>query len=197
MRLILILLLSIGISLFAQSELDAIAQLIELKHFEQATLLVDKVLAEDAENGEASFYKGFILMKRKDNGLAMTYFKKALQYPNENKYKAYNEMAFLYMLDRKYEDAYEAVSKAMRLNKENHRGYYVRGKIQAKEGNYPAALASMNKAIRLNRQQAEYFVARGRIHQINKNFAAACIDFAAAKDLGYDNLEDRIKVVCD
>ncbi len=70
MRLILILLLSIGASLFAQSQLDAIAQLIELKHFEQATLMVDKVLAEDAENGEASFYKGFILMKRKDNGLS-------------------------------------------------------------------------------------------------------------------------------
>ena len=48
---------------------------------------------------------------------------------------AYNEIASIYV-DRKFEEAYEAVSKAMRMNKQNHKGHYVRGRIQAKENNF-------------------------------------------------------------
>ena len=195
--LYLITFLFVCVNAKSQSILDSIEQLIAQKEFKNAELLVDKSLAQNAENGKASYYKGLILMEHKSNGLAMGYFKKAIIYPFEEQFMAYNEIAFLYMLDRKFEEAYEAVSKAMRMNKQNHKGHYVRGRIQAKENNFPAALASINKAIRLNNEIAEYYVGRAKVHHITGNKPAACIDFTQAKQLGYQGLDSRIEDVCN
>lgn len=93
----------------------------------------------------------------------------------------------------KFDEAEEALSKAIKYDKHNFEAYYYRGCAKVNAQKYREAIADFEKAIELKPDYADAYFNMGRSYFLLRNEDKACECYKLAAKYGRPNLEDYLK----
>ena len=93
----------------------------------------------------------------------------------------------------KYQEAEEALTKAIEYDKNNFEAYYHRGCAKVNAQKYKEALQDFQKAIDLKPDYADAYFNMGRIYAMMSMADKACEYYKLADQYGRPNLEDYLK----
>ena len=93
----------------------------------------------------------------------------------------------------KFQEAEEALTKAIRYDKNNFEAYYYRGCAKVNEKKYQEAIADFEKAIELKPDYADAYFNLGRTYYLLNDEDKACENYKLAAKYGRPNLEDYLK----
>ena len=92
-----------------------------------------------------------------------------------------------------YEEAEEALTKAIKYDKHNYEAYYYRGCAKINAQKYEEAIADFEKAVELKPDYADAYFNIGRVYYILHEEDKACEYYHLAAKYGRPNLEDYLK----
>lgn len=93
----------------------------------------------------------------------------------------------------KFQEAEEALTKAIRYDKNNFEAYYYRGCAKVNEKKYQEAIADFEKAVELKPDYADAYFNLGRTYYLLNDEDKACENYKLAAKYGRPNLEDYLK----
>jgi tetratricopeptide (TPR) repeat protein len=93
----------------------------------------------------------------------------------------------------KFDEAEEALTKAIKYDKHNFEAYYYRGCAKVNAQKYREAIADFEKAIELKPDYADAYFNMGRSYFLLRNEDKACECYKLAAKYGRPNLEDYLK----
>lgn len=93
----------------------------------------------------------------------------------------------------KFDEAEEALTKAIRYDKHNFEAYYYRGCAKVNAKKYQEAIADFEKAIELKPDYADAYFNLGRTYYLMNNEDKACENYKLAAQYGRPNLDDYLK----
>ena len=93
----------------------------------------------------------------------------------------------------KFQEAEEALTKAIRYDKNNFEAYYYRGCAKVNEKKYQEAIADFEKAVELKPDYADAYFNLGRTYYLLNDEDKACENYKLAAQYGRPNLEDYLK----
>lgn len=93
----------------------------------------------------------------------------------------------------KFEEAEEALDKAVKYDKSNYEAYYYRGCVKVNTRQYQEAIADFEKAIALKPDYADAYFNIGRIYILLNDEDKACEYYKLAQQYGRPNLEDYLR----
>ena len=92
-----------------------------------------------------------------------------------------------------YEEAEEALTKAIKYDKHNYEAYYYRGCAKINAQKYEEAIGDFEKAVELKPDYADAYFNLGRAYYIMHDEDKACENYQLAAKYGRPNLEDYLK----
>src|SRR3990172_170918 len=101
--------------------------------------------------------------------------------------KVWFEKGNQHSLNKEYDSAIEAYTKAIALAPNNANTYYNRGIAYDDKGQYDRAIEDYNKAIEINPNDADAYNNRGIAYALSGNMGRAISDFQKACDMGNEN----------
>lgn len=93
----------------------------------------------------------------------------------------------------KFQEAEEALTKAIRYDKNNFEAYYYRGCAKVNEKKYQEAIADFEKAVELKPDYADAYFNLGRTYYLLNDEDKSCENYKLAAQYGRPNLEDYLK----
>ena len=93
----------------------------------------------------------------------------------------------------KYDEAEEALTKAIKYDKNNYEAYYYRGCTRINAKNYDGAIEDLEKVVELKPDYADAYFNLGRTYYILQDEDKACENYRLAEKYGRPNLEDYLK----
>lgn len=93
----------------------------------------------------------------------------------------------------KFDEAEEALTKAIKYDKGNFEAYYYRGCARINAQKYEDAIADFEKAVSLKPDYADAYFNLGRTYYILHDEDKACENYRLAEKYGRPNLEDYLK----
>ena len=93
----------------------------------------------------------------------------------------------------KFEEAEEALTQAIKYDKNNAEAYYLRGCTKVNRQKYKEALPDFEKAIELKPDYADAYFNIARVYAILHEDDKACEFFKLADHYGRPNLEDYLR----
>ena len=113
---------------------------------------------------------------------------------NPSKSRIYTEEGSKLLLRySKYEEAEEALTKAIKYDKHNYEAYYYRGCAKANAKKYEEAIADFEKAVALKPDYADAYFNMGRVYYMMQDEDKACEYYKLADKYGRPNLDDYLK----
>jgi tetratricopeptide (TPR) repeat protein len=102
---------------------------------------------------------------------------------------AYQQRAFSYANDQRFQDALNDLNEALKINPRDARAYEQRGAIEMKINDYDRALADFGEAIKLNPGEIRYHLYRGYIYELRGDLQNAMAETDAALKISAKNKE--------
>ena len=93
----------------------------------------------------------------------------------------------------KFEEAEEALDKAIKYDKDNYEAYYHRGCLKVNTKHYDEAIADFEKAIKLKPDYADAYFNIGLTYFLLNDEDSACTYYKLAEKYGRPNLEDYLR----
>ena len=93
---------------------------------------------------------------------------------------AYQQRAFSYANDQRFQDAMNDLGEAIKINPRDARAYEQRAAIEMKINDYDRALADYEVAIKINPDEIKYHLYRGYIYELRGDIQNAMADTEAA-----------------
>jgi tetratricopeptide (TPR) repeat protein len=164
--------------------------LYELNRIDEALASVDAALEIRPDFGDAFTLRGKIFDHINKSGEAIEAYTQAIQFDAENKLKALENRAWLYIRQGNTEAAAQDIETAFQLaDKSTSTGflYCLKGFVYLDKGELDAALASCNVALTQEPAfRAAAYLLRARIHTAQKAYAEALCDAGEAIELTND-----------
>jgi len=130
--------------------------------------------------------------KDQDWNKAIERFRKAAEMDRkytQNLAIAYQQRAFSYANDQRYQDALNDLNEAIKINPRDARAYEQRGAIEMKINDYDRALADFGEAIKINPGEIKYHLYRGYIYELRGDLQNAMAETDAALKISSKNKE--------
>ncbi|HYR23133.1 MAG TPA: tetratricopeptide repeat protein [Chthoniobacterales bacterium] len=130
--------------------------------------------------------------KDQDWGKAIELFRKAAEMDRkytQNLAIAYQQRAFSYANDQRFQDAMNDLGEAIKINPRDARAYEQRAAIEMKINDYDRALADYEVAIKINPDEIKYHLYRGYIYELRGDIQNAMADTEAALKISSKNKE--------
>jgi len=130
--------------------------------------------------------------KDQDWNKAIERFRKAAEIDRkytQNLAIAYQQRAFSYANDQRYQDALNDLNEATKINPRDARAYEQRAAIEMKINDYDKALADYGEAIKANPDEIKYHLYRGYIYELRGDLQNAMADTEAALKINSKNKE--------
>jgi len=102
---------------------------------------------------------------------------------------AYQQRAFSYANDQRFQDALNDLSEAMKINPRDARAYEQRAAIEMKINDYEKALADYDVASKINPSEIRYHLYRGYIYEMRGDLQNAMAETDAALKIDSKNKE--------
>ena len=93
----------------------------------------------------------------------------------------------------KFDEAEEALTNAIKYDKNNYEAYYYRGCARINAQKYKEAIADLEKAVELKPDYADAYFNMGRSYYMLNDEDKACENYKLAAKYGRPNLEDYLK----
>jgi tetratricopeptide (TPR) repeat protein len=112
--------------------------------------------------------------------------------------KAYISRGDVYMQMGRYPDALQDYNKAVELDSVSMDAHYSRGYLKIKLKDYSGALRDLNRAMErsLGTNNGKIYYFRGLAKYFLGHDQTGCIDFAKAKELGFEQADESIEQYC-
>lgn len=130
--------------------------------------------------------------KDQDWNKAIERFRKAAELDRkftQNLAIAYQQRAFSYAGDQRFQDALNDLGEAIKINPRDARAYEQRAAIEIKINDYDKALADYAEAIKTNPGEIKYHLYRGYIYELRGDLQNAMTDTDAALKINPKNQE--------
>lgn len=130
--------------------------------------------------------------KDQDWNKAIERFRKAAEVDRkytQNLAIAYQQRAYSYANDQRFQDALNDLSEAIKINPRDARAYEQRGAIEMKINDYDKALADFGEAIKANPGEIRNHLYRGYIYELRGDLQNAMADTEAALKISSKNKE--------
>src|SRR5229473_1201598 len=130
--------------------------------------------------------------KDQDWSKAIERFRKAAEMDRkytQNVAIAYQQRAFSYANDQRFQDALNDLNEAININPRDARAYEQRAAIEMKINDYDRALADYEMAIKANPGEIRYHLYRGYIFELRGDLQNAMADTDAALKINSKNKE--------
>jgi tetratricopeptide (TPR) repeat protein len=111
---------------FLSGHLNIVKLLVELQKYERAELILDKLLIIDPNNYENYYIKGIINKRLGKFELSKESYLKSIEL-NPNHHLSYNEIGYLFYLNKDFKNAYFYMDKSIAINKYFKEGFLNRG----------------------------------------------------------------------
>ena len=121
---------------------------------------------------------------------AQDLLRQALEKNPENAF-AYSQQAKIYFSMKQPQPARAAITKALQIQPYQPDFLFVRGVIEAGEGNFEAALASFNEVTLINPKEADAYYEIGKIYMQKNDRSRALAAFRKAAELSPDDADYR------
>jgi tetratricopeptide (TPR) repeat protein len=102
---------------------------------------------------------------------------------------AYQQRAYSYANDQRYQDALNDLAEAIKINPRDAHAYEQRAAIENKINDYDKAVADYGEAIKLNPGEIKYHLYRGYIYELRGDLQNAMTDTDAALKINPKNQE--------
>jgi tetratricopeptide (TPR) repeat protein len=102
---------------------------------------------------------------------------------------AYQQRAYSYANDQRYQDALNDLAEAIKINPRDAHAYEQRAAIENKINDYDKAVADYGEAIKLNPGEIKYHLYRGSIYELRGDLQNAMADTEAALKISSKNKE--------
>lgn len=99
----------------------------------------------------------------------------------------------LMMRYSQYAQAEEALSKAIKYDKNNYEAYYLRGCSRVNQRKYQEAISDFEQATKLKPDYADAYFNIGITYHLLNDEDSACVYYKLADKYGRPNLEDYLK----
>lgn len=93
----------------------------------------------------------------------------------------------------KFDEAEEALTQAIKYDKNNYEAYYLRGCAKVNGQKYREALPDFEKAIELKPDYADAYFTMARVYTMLRDDDKACEYYRLADQYGRPNLEDYLR----
>ena len=130
--------------------------------------------------------------KDQDWNKAIERFRKAAELDRkftQNLAIAYQQRAFSYAGDQRFQDALNDLGEAIKINPRDARAYEQRAAIEMKINDYDKALTDYGEAIKTNPGEIKYHLYRGYIYELRGDLQNAMTDTDAALKINPKNQE--------
>ena len=102
---------------------------------------------------------------------------------------AYQQRAFSYANDQRFQDALNDLNEAIKINPRDARAYEQRAAIEMKINDYDKAVADYGEAIKANPGEIKYHLYRGYIYELRGDLQNAMAETEAALKISSKNKE--------
>jgi len=159
--------------------------------FENALADCNEVISRWPESSEGYRGRGQLNYWRKEYGLAISDFDKALQLePRDSVSRSVKALALLRL--GKADEASAAAESGLRIGADRDRFLGVRGEIAYEQGKFAQAIDDLSEAVKLAAFEAPtYYLRRGQAYEKLGQKALAMADYKAAADLNAPNPSQR------
>ena len=130
--------------------------------------------------------------KDQDWNKAIERFRKAAEIDRkytQNMAIAYQQRAFSYANDQRFQDALNDLGEAIQINPRDARAYEQRAAIEMKINDYDRALADYEMAVKANPGEIKYHLYRGYIYELRGDLQNAMAETEAALKISSKNKE--------
>jgi tetratricopeptide (TPR) repeat protein len=130
--------------------------------------------------------------KDQDWNKAIERFRKAAEIDRkytQNLAIAYQQRAFSYANDQRFQDALNDLGEAIKINPRDARAFEQRAAIEMKINDYDKAVADYGEAIKANPGEIKYHLYRGYIYELHGDLQNAMADTEAALKISSKNKE--------
>ncbi len=130
--------------------------------------------------------------KDQDWNKAIERFRKASEIDRkytQNMAIAYQQRAFSYANDQRFQDALNDLNEAIKINPRDARAYEQRAAIEMKINDYDKAVADYGEAIKANPGEIKYHLYRGYIYELRGDLQNAMAETDAALKISSKNKE--------
>jgi tetratricopeptide (TPR) repeat protein len=130
--------------------------------------------------------------KDQDWNKAIERFRKAAEIDRkytQNLAIAYQQRAFSYANDQRFQDALNDLNEAIKINPRDARAYEQRAAIEMKINDYDKAVADYGEAIKANPGEIKYHLYRGYIYELRGDLQNAMAETDAALKINSKNKE--------
>ena len=111
---------------FLSGHLNIVKLLVELQKYKRAELILDKLLIIDPNNYENYYIKGIIYKRLGKFELSKENYLKSIEL-NPDHHLSYNEIGYLFYLNKDFKNAYFYMDKSIAINKSFKEGFLNRG----------------------------------------------------------------------
>src|SRR5260370_14670271 len=128
--------------------------------------------------------------KDQDWNKAIERFRKAAEMDRkytQNLAIAYQQRAFSYANDQRFQDALNDLNEAIKINPRDAHAYEQRGAIEMKINDYDKALADFGEAIKVNPGEIRYHLYRGYIYELRGDLQNAIAETDRALNIDSNN----------
>jgi len=158
--------------------------------FNTAKINFDKAQKINSERYLLKYYLGKFYFLRGDYENSICMYNDAMIVAEESdKDEVYDARSIVNFLTKNYEEAFEDISKAIRLDNFNPSYYYNRAYLLMNTKFYKKAIIDFNKAIILNPNSIKYFYNRGLSYFNSDDFENAILDMTKVLSLKENDAE--------
>jgi tetratricopeptide (TPR) repeat protein len=153
--------------------------LVELRRYDEAIVLIDKVLQFQPNYPQAWVKRGEALLELQKNDEALKAFEEALKFKSDYAPAWYGRSKVLDKLQR-HEEALAAVNKAVQIQPDDATAWYFQGELLDKLQRYEEALAALNQAVQIKPDDALAWYQRGAVLNKLQRYDDALISLGEA-----------------
>jgi tetratricopeptide (TPR) repeat protein len=117
------------------ARLNIVKLLVELQKYQKAELILDKLLIIDQNNYENYYIKGIINKRLRKFKTSKENYLKSIKL-NPNHHLSYNEIGYLFYLNKDFKNAYLYMNKSIAINKSFKEGFLNRGMLNLLTGKF-------------------------------------------------------------
>jgi tetratricopeptide (TPR) repeat protein len=117
------------------ARLNIVKLLVELQRYQKAELILGKLLIIDPSNYENYYIKGIINKRLGKFELSKESYLKSIEL-NPNHHLSYNEIGYLFYLNKDFENAYFYINKSIAINESFKEGFLNRGMLNLLTGKF-------------------------------------------------------------
>ena len=152
--------------------------------YEDAIIALSRAIELDDKNGDAYNNRACVYSMQGEYQHAIDDFNKAIGLIDREKINVlYSNLAYLYFLQNRNEQAMIYVNKSIDCEPRYANAYAVRGVIYAYQGEYGKAMIDCNKAIDINPKYETAYELRGNVYEKQGKYKEAINDYNKAIEI--------------